>query len=165
MFIATSRAFLGSSVCFKSSYCISRLIKFVMKKFSVEMLACFPRSCYVMRKTCLSNVIFLGLINASSTIFLKSAVVRVSIVMCVFLMLRILRPSTPILSYSRKTVFRSATGHGLSPHIISTSMSLWHLFCQFIFWCAFRALRSRSDVAEDTTIVPSYIGSRGNSNI
>ena len=39
---------------------------------------------------------------------------------------------------------RSPSGHGLSPHIIPTSISRWHLFYQFIFCCALRAFLSLS---------------------
>ena len=118
-----------------------------------------------MRKTCWSEVIFLGLMNASSTIFQNSEVVRVSIIMSGVSILRILRPSMPILRWRRETAFRSASSHGLSAHNISISMSLWHLFCQFNFCCEVRALRSRSDFSEDPMIVMSYIGSGGSSTI
>ena len=80
--------------------------------------------------------------NASSTSFQKSTVARVSIRMCGFLQLRMRRPSIPILNWSRDTVLRSASDHGLSQNMIPTSMSRWHLFCQFIFCCALRAFLS-----------------------
>ena len=83
----------------------------------------------------------------------------VPIIMWGFLPLRILGPSTTMLWYRMDTVIRSANGQGLSPQIIPISLSLWHLLCQFIFCCALRALRSRSDCTEDPTIVSFYIGS------
>ena len=48
-----------------------------------------------------------GVINESSTIFQNSEVVRVSTMMCGFLLLRILRPSTPMIRQSNESVFRS----------------------------------------------------------
>ena len=56
---------------------------------------------------------------------------------------------------------RSASDHGLSPHIMPISISNGHLFCQFIFCCALRAFLSLSDCAEEPTIVSSYIGLSG----
>ena len=46
-----------------------------------------------------------------------------------------------------------------------TSISRWHLFCQFVFCCALRAFLSLFDCADAPTIVSSYIGSRGSSTI
>ena len=103
--------------------------------------------------------------NASSTIFQKSTVVRVSIMICGFLQLRMRRPSTSMLRYSKDTVLRSAKGHGLSPHIIPTSMSRGTCFANSFFVARLRAFLSLSDCAEAPTIVSSYIGSRGKSTI
>ena len=101
--------------------------------------------------------------NASSTIFQISAVVRVSTMMCGFLLLRNLRPSTPMLRQSNETVFRSASGHGLSPHIMPNSVGLWHLSLQFISYWPFWALLSRFECAEEPMIVSSHIDSCGSS--
>ena len=103
--------------------------------------------------------------NASSTIFKKSTVFRVSIMICGFLQLRMRRLSTPMLRHSKDTVLWSTNGQSLSPHFIPTSMSRWHLWCPFIFCCALRAFLFLSDCAEAPTIVSSYISSRGSSTI
>ena len=107
-----------------------------------------------------------GRMNASSTIFQNSKVLRVSIIWW-FLQVRMQRPSTPMLKKNRDTVMRSASGRGLSSHIMPSSIRRWHLFCQFIFCCALRAFLSLSlsDCAEERTIVSLYIGSRGRSTI
>ena len=60
---------------------------------------------------------------------------------------------------------RSASDHGLSLHIMPTSISRWHMLCQFIFFRALRAFLSVSYCAEEPTIVFSYIDSSGRSTI
>ena len=62
-----------------------------------------------------------------------------------FLQITIRRPSTPELKQKSETVFRSGSAHGLSPHMIPTSINRWHLFCQFIFCWALLAFLSLSD--------------------
>ena len=85
--------------------------------------------------------------------------------MCGFLQFRIRRPSTPINKYRNDNVLRSASGHGVSPHMIPISISRWHLFCHFIFCWALLAFFFLSDCVEEAIIVSSYMGSNGRSTI
>ena len=154
IFMAKRNAWAGSRVSRSNSLWISGSNIFAINKSLIRVSSWLPSSqfsessfnfpkkcsidsplvCFVVKSTYLSNVILRWQINADSMIVQSSAVVRMSILRCGFLLQTIRRPSVPKIRYSIDTVFRSACTHGLSPHITPISSCLWHRFSQFFFF-------------------------------
>ena len=100
------------------------------------MFHAFPRSCFVIKKTCRSKVMFRGRMDAASTIFQNSAVDNVSIMIRGFLQFRIRRPSTRCSSREETLFFDPPVAM-----ICLNTICQFRLVAEICFGCSCSAAR------------------------